>query len=119
SGRGAAGALCRAASPGAGAPWAGVLMPPLRKPINRDRRRPISPEWAEKFRRLCELSRDYDELHRLRQELYVRFAIPPWRSHLFPDDLEAPRGLNERELSAWWLAALAAALRDTLDEASG
>ena len=108
-------------------------VPTKRTPIIRRHVRPVTPEWAEKFRRVCELApqrwdciadrsclrRDETEFcagcneHReLFTELLMHFRIPPWRS--LTDDFEAPPGLSGRKLSAWW----AGALQRALDEAN-
>src|SRR5262245_32591191 len=105
-------------------------MPTKRVPIVRHHRRPVSAEWAEKSRRLCELSahrqdckKDYGvickrcrEYLRLHMEVILFFRIPPWRA--LDDQIEAPRGLSEQQLSDFWSRALRDAVDEALDEPS-
>jgi hypothetical protein len=110
-------------------------MPSKRTPIVRRHRRPVVPEAARRFARLCQLApRRWDciesisclsqnktefcpecaEHRELTVELLTHFGVPPWRSHMFHDDFAAPAGLSGRKLSAWW----AGALQRALDEAN-
>ena len=109
-------------------------MPTKRTPLNRERRRPISPEAAELFRQICKFaperlaciqgiackSATQNEhcadcnVHRDRQhELYRILRLRPW--HDLQANFQEPRRLPVAERTRWWTAALEEALQEALD----
>jgi hypothetical protein len=107
-------------------------MPIHRHPINRDRRRPITAEHVEKFRRICQLTPMYracarsqfcfsgrqdefcpmcEERFALLRELRPHFGIGPWND-INTDGLEAPPGLSPKDAARWWAEALSEALEE-------
>ena len=109
-------------------------MPSKRAPLNRDYRRPVDPESALEFRRLCELEPTWrncirsagchrpregelcaecSEFHGIFRRLAERYSIEPFQSfwRLVTHD-RPPVLLNERGQVQWWIGALERALAD-------
>jgi hypothetical protein len=106
-------------------------MPTRRHPINRDRRKPVTAEWADRFRRICELSRAYSlcvrsiaclsdkedefctgcaERLALLRPLRLHYSVYPWSN--ISTDFEAPPDLSPEEADRFWFEALSEALTE-------
>ena len=107
-------------------------MPTRRTPRHHGGHRPrITGEWADRFRRLCELSPVRTACHHgncrsqrvgelckaclerreVHLTLQLHFGWPPWKT--LDESFKAPRGLSAEEAARWWASALEYALVKT------